>query len=351
MAPNCALMATMPLAHAQTIDSTRHRLPPLTGRPRHDRSSARVLGQQGRGRRVCAASQAQYAEYLEARARFEEAALAYEEVLNDIDITTRKRDRVANTLSQREANMVEVQDRIEEQAVQLYMQGGNTDSFVFFADSVDELITGTEFLAATSESDLGSLDDLLALKADMEGFQSELVDLDAELRVVEAERADIVDTQQQAADRGAGGVRSSLGRVSGSPGPVRSRAGSRPRQSRLLLRSSSRRRWWWRWRRWRWRWRRWRWCRGHLRVPVPLPGIIVHRLVGIPRSGGRRHKGVDMMGGYGNPIIAVTNGTVSVGNGNLGGRTIWLVGAGTATTTPTSAIGPSRTGSRCRPVR
>ncbi len=48
---------------------------------------------------------------------------------------------------------------------------------------------------------------------------------------------------------------------------------------------------------------------------------------GAPRSGGRRHEGVDMIAVRGTPAVAVEAGTVKrMGNGGLGGITVWLRG-------------------------
>ena len=286
--------------------------------------------------RACAASQAQYADYVEARQKFEEAAIEYEAVLNDIEITTRKRDRVSSTLQQRESSMDDVQIRIEDQAVQLYMQGGNTDAFVFFADSVDELITGTEFLAATSESDLGSLDDLLSLRTDMQGFQTELQDLDAQLRETEKERADIVDDTLSLAEeqKAAFNELSSECQSLQAQYEAEQAAGSGPAQGAIE--------WWWR----RW-WRRW----FHQRVPLPLPGFLVHRLLGFPPVGwttapGRRHDGWLRTADH------RSRERHRLHRQRRTGRPDHLaVGrADSGTTTPTSATGPFRAGRACRPV-
>jgi len=48
---------------------------------------------------------------------------------------------------------------------------------------------------------------------------------------------------------------------------------------------------------------------------------------GAPRSGGRRHQGVDMIGPTGTPLLAVVNGFAEARTNELGGITIWFSGA------------------------
>jgi peptidoglycan LD-endopeptidase LytH len=51
----------------------------------------------------------------------------------------------------------------------------------------------------------------------------------------------------------------------------------------------------------------------------PAPGTSFVDSFGAPRSGGRTHAGVDMMGNYGMPIYAAQSGTVSHSSSSLGG--------------------------------
>lgn len=257
---------------------------------------------------ACADSAAAYGAYQERQAAFEQAALAWERTLQEIEAVRYERDRLAGVVERRQAEIEGIEVRLQEMAVEMYMQGGSGSELVLFADSVDELITGSEFLAAASRRESGSLDDMLAARADLERFRSDLADLNADLQVVEAEQAAVSEnlgslaTEAQAAYSQLSGRcqeltakrnaeiaaerAAQLARQRGSSGGVGAIEGFR----------------------------------------CPIPGSSFIDSWGFPRSGGRSHKGVDMFQRWDAPVIAVTSGTVSLGNGGLGGRTIWLRG-------------------------
>jgi peptidoglycan LD-endopeptidase LytH len=56
----------------------------------------------------------------------------------------------------------------------------------------------------------------------------------------------------------------------------------------------------------------------------PAPGTSFTDTFGAPRSGGRTHQGVDMMGNYGMPIYAAQSGTVSHSSSSLGGNQAYV---------------------------
>lgn len=60
----------------------------------------------------------------------------------------------------------------------------------------------------------------------------------------------------------------------------------------------------------------------------PAPGTSFGDTFGAPRSGGRSHAGVDMMGAYGQPVYAALPGTVSHSSSSLGGNQAYVYSAG-----------------------
>jgi murein DD-endopeptidase MepM/ murein hydrolase activator NlpD len=61
-------------------------------------------------------------------------------------------------------------------------------------------------------------------------------------------------------------------------------------------------------------------------IVCPMPGSAYGDSWGAPRSGGRRHEGVDMLAPTGTPIYAVVSGTVSFRQNRLGGNAVSLAG-------------------------
>jgi len=60
----------------------------------------------------------------------------------------------------------------------------------------------------------------------------------------------------------------------------------------------------------------------------PAPGTSFGDSFGAPRSGGRSHAGVDMMGPYGGPVYAALPGSVSFSSSSLGGNQAYVHSAG-----------------------
>jgi murein DD-endopeptidase MepM/ murein hydrolase activator NlpD len=60
----------------------------------------------------------------------------------------------------------------------------------------------------------------------------------------------------------------------------------------------------------------------------PAPGTSFADTFGAPRSGGRSHAGVDMMGSYGQPVYAALPGTVSHSSSSLGGNQAYVHSSG-----------------------
>jgi murein DD-endopeptidase MepM/ murein hydrolase activator NlpD len=63
----------------------------------------------------------------------------------------------------------------------------------------------------------------------------------------------------------------------------------------------------------------------------PAPGTAFGDTFGAPRSGGRSHAGVDMMGSYGQPVYAAISGSVSHSSSSLGGNQAYVSNGSTYT--------------------
>jgi murein DD-endopeptidase MepM/ murein hydrolase activator NlpD len=256
---------------------------------------------------ACADSRAQLEEYREAQAAFEAAAREYETAVQEVDRLERKQDSVAGTVTSHTEELDQIQTRIEQQAVELYMRGGlASPGIIFSASSVDEFMTTSEFLTTAATGGQESLDELVAARSELNRFQSVLDATHVELEAVEAQKLDARTNQESAMEA----EQAAYAKLSGRCKELATEYDRE--QAELAARARQR-------------------AAGSVQVGSFICPFTPGRTSfidswGAPRSGGRAHKGTDLFAAYGEPIYAVTSGRVSTGNSGLGGKTIWLAG-------------------------
>ena len=255
---------------------------------------------------ACASSSAQYAVYQEKQREADAAQLAWDQTLQEIGALEDQRAYIDESIDRRAGQIESSGDEINELAAELYMEAGGTSSIVLFAGTLDEALTGNELLDAATGDSMAALDDLLAIRNDLDRFQAELVELDAQLREVEAERAAFTDVMNTIAEE----QKAAFNELSTE---CRNLTNQYNREQAAAAAAAAAR-------------------AGGRSAGVgaisgfrcPIPGSSFIDSWGFPRSGGRSHKGTDMFQSWNASIIASADGTVSLRDGGLGGKTIWL---------------------------
>ncbi|MFP3914107.1 MAG: peptidoglycan DD-metalloendopeptidase family protein [Actinomycetota bacterium] len=264
---------------------------------------------------ACQDSEAAYAEFEDAQDRFVEASLAYEEAANDVARVERQQAHIGGAVETRRGVIDELAVAAQDKAVELYKRGASAaPGLLLSVTNVGDAMSSAELLAAASADDQASLTELTALEAELDRFQDELADVEAELREVEARRLDAVGQQDEARDD----AEAAYARLSDrckelnrtykqeqAAAAARAAAEAQGKTGAAAGASSEA-------------------TSGFVCPMAPGHSSFIDSW-GFPRSGGRTHKGTDMMAPFNEPVLAVAPGTVSIRNGGLGGRTIWLV--------------------------
>lgn len=254
---------------------------------------------------ACANSRAQLADYRAAQASFEEAAFAYEEVLNEVEFLERRQERIQGDFDSKSEELGDVQSQLEEQAVQMYMMGGfNNPGIIFSASSVDQVMTTNEFLSSATIGGQQSIDNIIAFKGELSRYQDLLQENHDELKAKEAEAQDLLNQQEAAMQA----ERDAYDKLQGE---CKELTAQYDREQAALAAAAARR------------------ASGSVQVGHFICPMTPGRTSfidswGFPRSGGRTHKGVDMFAARGEPVYAVQAGRVTASTNSLGGITVHL---------------------------
>lgn len=263
---------------------------------------------------ACADSSAALADYRDAQVRFEEAAFAFEAAANEVARVQLKQGNIAGAIDTRQVDQSAAQQAAEQKAVEMYMRGAAaTPNLLLSVGNVSEAMSTSEMLAAATADDQAQVDALIALEADLDRFAVELVDVEAELRQVEAARLDTATSQEAARNDSQAAYERLTDRCKELNAEYEREQAAAAALAAALAQGK----------------------RGAAAgaSPQATPGFICPMTPGrtsfidswgYPRSGGRGHRGTDMMAAWNEPIFAVADGTVSTGSGGLGGRILWL---------------------------
>jgi murein DD-endopeptidase MepM/ murein hydrolase activator NlpD len=281
---------------------------------------------------ACADSKAAYDTYQGARADFQEAAVALEAANAELWDAEYREQRIRDVYESRVDERAQVQERVQSQAVELYMQAASGPSMGMMSlSSPADALTALEFLQSSTHDSQQSVSDLGALSSELDRLGTELaaavVDLTAarddqqELTAAQesamntaldsydqlSERCKEMQSQYEAeqarirAEEEARRQREAEARQRAASSPTSGGSGSSGGGSRVV---------------------------DGIICPFTPGRTHFTDSWGASRSGGRAHRGTDMMAPYGEPIYAVVSGSVRTRNGGLGGKTIWLSGGG-----------------------
>jgi murein DD-endopeptidase MepM/ murein hydrolase activator NlpD len=291
------------------------------------------------------AAHAQNDPVAEAEARRDAAAAAANEAAADYEEASAEYYALSDEITNLRAALDSVEDEAaqlrvlaSDQAVEAYMGVRNDFTNVINGDDVLEAVRRNELLTRVNAKGVDAIDrlgavtdDLVARQAELEDALAQQEDVVEELSALEAELRDRLAEAQaaledeiaekeareaaaaRAAEQAAAREAQASGGSSGGSGSSDSGddsgddsedddSGGDPGQ--ILVNP------------------------GGGGFVCPVQGAVAFTdSFGAPRSGGRSHQGVDMMAGFGTPLVAVVSGSISQDVGGLAGNSIWLSGS------------------------
>ncbi|MCL1601187.1 MAG: peptidoglycan DD-metalloendopeptidase family protein [Actinomycetia bacterium] len=275
------------------------------------------------------AADRRYQELLDADQILEEGLEDLERIQGKIYDLEYRIDKLESALVEYGNNSDALQERARLIVLEAYTSGGrNLVTAAFGTKDIQDLITSQALFDAATTRDLNQLDQLSAVSRQMERLNDDLGIKEAEVQALRVEQESVVahleedratadalaaEAKKNYADvyarykaeqarRAAAAAAAAAAKASASRSSGGSSGGGSSRAAAGVPAATA-------------------------GVNCPLPnGSSFIDTWGYPRSGGRTHKGTDMIAGYGSTLVAMMSGTVRLNYHSLGGRQLYIYG-------------------------
>jgi murein DD-endopeptidase MepM/ murein hydrolase activator NlpD len=239
-----------------------------------------------------------------------EAAISeYQAVDAELEDLTWRITQIYERIQEYEAEVRDLRDRARDLVIEAYVAGGSDLVRVAFeAGSIQDILTSQDLIERATDHDVRTLDRLEAVRREMDRLKSELEVDQARVAELRAE----ADTLVQRLDDLYAQADAEYRTADATAREAKRKYDEEVRRQRLLelarKQGAS------------------AGVSGDLTPGFVCP-VIGSRYIndwGFSRSGGRTHKGTDMMAPRGTPVVAVGDGTIRLSNSGLGGITVYL---------------------------
>ncbi len=293
---------------------------PIAASAQTDGDVKRAEGQLDRAKENTSAA---YGRWVAAQDEVDAALLALDKVTSELDNLAYTIGLLDSKISSYQGNVDELRATAQQLVLEAYTSGGRgMVTAAFEAGSIQDLLTSQQLMNNAASRDIADLDRLQAVSREMDRLKLEKKEKKAEVEVLEAdaaayaERANALADQakatyneasaaeQRAIDNLAKERRERQAAIALKKARDVAAANSKPGKAAGLPPAAT----------------------PGFYCPVQGGASFIDSW-GFPRSGGRKHKGVDMFNKRNTPLIAVVDGRVKFSSNSLGGLSTHLYAA------------------------
>jgi len=233
----------------------------------------------------------------ELRSESKRAGDAYSKAYWKLDATNAKLAKTNADLASTRDKLAKASARLGSHAAEMYRQGDiDYLALLLTSDTMDDMFVRLEYVSRIGRQDAEVVGEVKALQADLVKRKADILEIKSE----QAAEAGELKKKAAALDKKLKGVQSEYEKVQAQLDAALKKANPSGGSGR-------------------------RYPAGPNGMVFPVQGSYYYAGTwGAARSGGRTHKGTDIMARSGTPCVAVLAGSVRTKSNSLGGKTIWL---------------------------